>query len=349
VLLLLLVIAWVLRRPRLEVHREVEPDRVTVGEDALGLLRVRNLARRSSPGMVARERYGDGSLDVALPKLEADGEHMTPYRLPTDQRGVIQIGPMELRRADPFGLVAATQRFGELATLWVHPRVHDIASLPSGRSRDLDGPTSDTAPQGGTAFHTLREYVRGDDRRQIHWRSTARTGTLMVRHMVDSSLPVTTVMIDATAGYYSPESFELAIEAAASVITSAHRGGFPVRLMTTTGTDLGGQARPVALPSYLDQLAALDRTPEGGLPQLSTRLRSGGSGDGALIVVTGAHDADDMKAIARIRRSFDRTVVLRFPRRGLLVGSGGAVPGAVVVDATDADSFTSAWARLARR
>jgi len=47
--------------------------------------------------------------------------------------------------------------------------------VPAGRARDLDGPTFDSSPQGSAAFHTLRDYVPGDERRHIHWRSTART------------------------------------------------------------------------------------------------------------------------------------------------------------------------------
>src|SRR5690606_20991656 len=137
----------------------------------------------------------------------------TPYELPTSRRGVISVGPMVLRRADPFGLVETTTHYGVIRTLWVHPRVHPIRALPSGVSRDLEGPTSDTAPQGGMAFHTLREYVRGDDLRHIHWRSTARLGNLMVRHMVDSSHPVNTVVLDTRAERYDPVRFEDAVEA----------------------------------------------------------------------------------------------------------------------------------------
>lgn len=345
---LALVLAWVLRRPRLTVRREVRPDRVTVGDDALGLLTVVNDARRPSPPLLAHEQFRGTTLQVALPRLAAGEEHATPYRLPTDRRGIITVGPMELRRSDPFGLVAATQQLGDVDTLWVHPRVHAVRSLPSGRDRDLDGPTSDTAPQGGSAFHALREYVRGDDRRQIHWRSSARTGTLMVRHMVDSSLPVTTVVLDTTSAYYSEQSFEHAVEAAASVTVSALRGGFPVRLLAE-GIDLGGPGRPVPPTVFLDALAGVERSPDGGLLPLARNLSSSGSSEGSLVLVTGVHERGDLSLVSRVRRRFARTVVVRFPRAGLLVEDTPAMPGAVVLDVSDPRAFVARWNRMVKR
>ena len=68
--------------------------------------------------------------------------------------------------------------------------------LPVGFAKDLEGPTSDASPAGDIAFHALRPYQLGDDHRHIHWMSTARTGTLMVRHYVDNRRPTLAVLLD---------------------------------------------------------------------------------------------------------------------------------------------------------
>ena len=77
---------------------------------------------------------------------------------------------------------------GGTVTLLVQPHVIALDPRPAGRARHLEGPVSDTgAARHAQTFHSLREYVPGDDIRRIHWRSTARTGTLMVRDHVDTS------------------------------------------------------------------------------------------------------------------------------------------------------------------
>ena len=149
-------------------------------------------------------------------------------------------------RQDPFGLVRVEQVRGEVTTAFVHPPTVELDPLPASFERSLDGPTSDTAPQGNQAFHQLREYVPGDDRRMIHWRSSARTGTLMVRQHVDTSLPDLTVVLDTRAARWEgdDDAFEVAVEIAASLVVTCARRGFPVRLLTTDGQHWDAPVRP---------------------------------------------------------------------------------------------------------
>lgn len=348
-LVLLFALAWVGYRPSIDVERTIEPDRVTVGETALGLVTVRNQARRSSRALVAEERFGDESLEIPIARLAPGEERSTPYQLPTGRRGVITVGPMVLRRSDPFGLVSTEREYGVVRTLWVHPRVHAVRPLPSGVSRDLEGPTSDTAPQGGMAFHTLREYVRGDDLRHIHWRSTARLGQMMVRHMVDSSHPVNTVLLDTRTDRYSTTRFEDAVEAAASLIVACARNNFPIRFLTTDGIDVGGGRRPVTATAMLDLLAGIHLVDDHDLVE-SVRVLGTSVAGGSLIFITGEAGGDDLPALSRLRRRFDAMVVLRF-NEGVQLAEGltrGAVPGAVTIDATSIESFVRSWSRLSR-
>ena len=126
-------------------------------------------------------------------------------------------------------------------TLWVHPRVAALRPLPVGFAKDLEGPTSDASPAGDVAFHALREYELGDDHRHIHWMSTARTGTLMVRHYVDNRRPNLTVVVDTEIdSYRSERQFDLAIEVAASLGVSSMLHGQPVAVWL----DRDGRHRP---------------------------------------------------------------------------------------------------------
>uniref|UniRef100_UPI001C5CC4A1 DUF58 domain-containing protein n=1 Tax=Nonomuraea rhizosphaerae TaxID=2665663 RepID=UPI001C5CC4A1 len=222
-------LAWSAPRPRLEVEREVTPLKVPRGEAAIAVLHVRNLGRRGLSGLRAQDRIGAAEHTVDLPRLPKGGLRTVSYPLPTGVRGEIPVGPLLLVRADPLGLTRRVRQYGQAATLLVRPRTVALPVPPSGRSHHLEGPTSDNAPSGTVTFHTLREYVVGDDLRHVHWRSSARTGTLMVRQLIDASLPTTTVVLD-TRGLT-----ELAVDAAASAAVAAASAGFPVRLLTGDG------------------------------------------------------------------------------------------------------------------
>ena len=77
---------------------------------------------------------------------------------------------MEVTRRDTFELFRRTRGHADVERIWVYPRLLGLRALPTGEARTLEGPTSDTAPQGTVTFHRLREYVDGDDLRLVHWR-----------------------------------------------------------------------------------------------------------------------------------------------------------------------------------
>ena len=184
--------------------------------------------------------------------------------LPTDQRGVFRVGPLDVTRADPFGLVRSGEPDEGITKLWVHPVVHQLEPFPSGIARDLEGPESGEALEGGVTFHTLRDYVRGDDLRQIHWRSSARSNKLMVRHNVDTNRPRTLVVLDTRAIVYSAEAFEDAIRAAASVVVASMNRGFEFRLLTTDGLELNQRMPPATI---MDRLAEISLTFRGTIEE----------------------------------------------------------------------------------
>lgn len=297
--------AWVGTRARLEVERRLDRDRVTVGDVALGLLTVTNTAGRTAQALSAFERVGDGSIQIPVPRLAAGKRRAVRYQLPTARRCVLRVGPLRLVRSDPFGLVRFEQSHGDERVLYVHPRRHLLRRLPATLLRSLDGPTSDTAPRGTVVFHALREYVAGDDRRHIHWRSTARVGDLMVRQYVDTSLPDLTVLLDNAAAHHSTESFEQAVEVAASILSAASDAGFPARLITTDAQTLSPTG-PQATQQMLDHLAGLQSCAIASLGGALEGLRAGGN---TLIVITRDLDPHD-SALLAARRSTYRSVIV---------------------------------------
>jgi uncharacterized protein (DUF58 family) len=329
---LLVAALWTWSRPRLEVSRTLTPQRVVRGERADAVVGVANRGRRPLAALVARDRVGERVVEVALPRVAAGSDAAVRYELPTTRRGVVPVGPLAVVRRDPLGLLVAARRFGATDTLWVYPRLYPVVPPSAGTRRDLEGPTSDGAA-GSITFHALREYVVGDDLRLIHWRSTARTGTLMIRQQADPSQPQTTVVLDTHRASYDEDTFESAVEAAASLIAacSAHR--FPVRLHTGAGLVTGG---------LLDHLTPLAWSDTGRLADVAARLAAEPAGH-SLVVVTGDPDPGDLLAVEAQRQRYDSLAVVRF-RRDVPPGASSNA-GVTDIVAPDAGAFAALWNR----
>jgi uncharacterized protein (DUF58 family) len=322
------------------------------GEAAVGTVRVTNTGRHGTRSLVAKDRCGTATVTMDIPALGPGTARISSYRIDTSRRGEQQVGPLLLRAGDPLGLVSRVFAYGERATLLVRPRTVPLPPLPSGRTASIEGPTSDTAPSGTITFHALREYVPGDELRHVHWRSTARTGKLMVRQLVDSSLPLTTVLLDTRAASYADAAeaaerdFDLAVDAVATVAVAMAALGYPVTLLGTDGSryETLGQRTAGAL---LDRLARTVTTGSGDLPATLETARRSASG-GSLTVVTGTAAPLPAQRLAACRTHFHRTTLIRvgttpLPRRPVL---RLPVP---VIEAARAEDVAAAWHRAGQQ
>jgi hypothetical protein len=137
--------------------------------------------------------------------------------LPPQRRGIVRIGPATTIRSDPLGLLRREHAFDDVQELFVHPRTVTVPSTSAGLIRDLDGSATRRLVDADMSFHAIREYAPGDARRQIHWKSTAKTGRLMVRQYEESRRSRMAVVLGlSSAEYASDDEFELAVSAASS-------------------------------------------------------------------------------------------------------------------------------------
>jgi uncharacterized protein (DUF58 family) len=324
--------------PRLEVTRSVNPSRVSVGEQAIARLSVRNTGRLPLLGFDAYEQIDGAPLWVAVPAISPGRTADVTYPVEARYRGLVSLGPVVLERRDPMGLARRVAALSDTRTLWVHPRLHPMRPLPVGTVPDFEGRLADRAPQGSTAFASLREYKPGDDPRQIHWRSTARLGTLLVRLRVDTSEPTTAVVLDTRSTTFDTSTFEAAVEVAASVITATRRVGHRVSL-DALGEDLG-RVRRAGGRDPLDRLAAV-RQCSSARPADLGNLMLRALGGGSLIVVTGEDSAVPRQA-ATVTRRFARTIVVQVGATGGAVHCGSVV----IVRVTDAAAIHDAFTPL---
>lgn len=343
-------VLWTLPAPALVAERRISPGRVGRGDPAGGAVTLTNTGSRTLRGLRAVDRCGDRDIAVDVPPLRPGTAHEVRYALPTARRGRVPVGPVRLERTDPLGLARRLCPYGASDTLLVLPRIRPLPVLPSGRAHHVEGPASDTADDGSLTFHALRAYVLGDDLRRVHWRSTARTGTLMVRQMVDASLPRTTLVLDTRRrAYASEDDFELAVDCAASVVHAAARSHFPVRLICEAGPVLRTEGSGGDGAALLDELAVVRRS---DLPSAAPAFDGldDHRGGGALVVVTGTADTGGLDAVDRVRRRFDRVIMLRVGAEAPTEREGsGPVSDVPRSRVASLDELAAAWHREAAR
>ncbi|WP_307859178.1 DUF58 domain-containing protein [Desertivibrio insolitus] len=226
VVLLAVAAVYLVGRNAFDVTLAVAHQRVVVGERATGVIRVSNPTHRRLLGVKIEIPVGRGLAEIAMPGLRSGASFEHEFVVPTVRRGVVPVGPVRTVRADPLGLVRRELVWTGAEQLFVHPRTIAIPSTSTGLIRDLEGSPTRDLTTSDVSFHALREYVPGDERRHIHWKSTARTGTYMVRQFEETRRSHLVVALSLASGdYATEEELELAVSAAGSLGVRAIRDG----------------------------------------------------------------------------------------------------------------------------
>ncbi len=230
-------------RYRLSCTRSVSPPRVAAGQTAQVRLRLENVSRLPTGLLLAEDTvpYALGTRPrYVLNGIERGGTRELTYPLRSDLRGKFEIGPLEIRIADAFGLVELGRSFSSRTTFVVTPKVVPLprAVVSGSWLGDGDG-RARTAAAAGEDDVVPRAYRDGDELRRVHWRSTARYGELMVRREEQQWRNRVLLLLDtrrsAHVGSGATSSFEFAVSAAASIGVHLAREGLEGHLITDTG------------------------------------------------------------------------------------------------------------------
>ncbi|RKN06115.1 DUF58 domain-containing protein [Streptomyces radicis] len=308
-------------RSRVAAARRLSPARVGAGSEARVHLRVENVARVPSGLLLLQDRvpYVLGPRPrFVLDRIEPGGRREVTYRIRSDLRGRYPLGPLQLRLADPFGMVELSRSFNAYDVMTVLPR---IESLPPVRLGGDAGGHGDGRQRviavAGDDDIIPRDYRHGDDLRRVHWRSTAHRGALMVRREEQPLQARCTVLLDTRRRAYAgggPESaFERAVSGAASVVSHLVALGYGAQLVTDTGLAMPGPDTSTADTTevtglIMDALAVVDHSANDGLDGALGGARGGDTG--LLIAFIGAVDDEQIAVLGRLRQRATGAVAL---------------------------------------
>ncbi len=330
--------------PSVEVHREIRPNRLHVGSEGRIDVVVENRTGKSSPLLWATDSFDEGrrAARFLVPPLPPGGVARAAYRIPTRRRGRYHVGPLQVGASEPFGLARRIWVGTADAEVLVRPRIHDLVAPVAAGSRIAavsESPNARSiASDLGDDFLALRDYEVGDDLRRVHWRSTARRGELMVRQDEARWRSRAAVVLDVCEDAHDDASFEVAVEAVASIVARLVRLRRHVEVVTGDGTVLGtgGATRH----DVIDRLATIEPAPGDGPATVLTSLRTHRRVD-LVIAVLGTVDQSTRRALGTLHGI--QTIAVTTRGGGLESGSGMTVVDASVVD------FATAWNRTFSR
>lgn len=273
---------------RLECRRHL-PDLIFLNEPATATLVVTNRkARMPSFSLRLWDVAGEQEIDRGLTvrQLMPGESQMLPYPLVATKRGRLSLRGVRVGTSFPFGLFLKKAYYPFEGSVVVAPAIMsvedgvlaDVIVLGQERSRQRRGYGSD--------LYNLRQYHTGDDSRNIHWLSTARTSKLMVRETEAEDQRRVTVMLSTIAPQSHDALFEDAVSMAASLVWDLTARGYQIRMMTgRTQSEFGqGEAH---LMRVLETLALCERTlpePEGAFVPAAAADSLVGEG-GAIIAI----------------------------------------------------------------
>jgi uncharacterized protein (DUF58 family) len=310
-----LVAAMVVHRSQVTIasRRGVSHARAPAGAEVVVQLTVTNRSLIPTGALMLEDRLPPrltGRARFVLDGLNGRETRTVAYHMPALPRGHYDTGPLRVRLTDPFGLIDATRSFTARSRFVITPIVDHLPNVHLPNSWDLgENAGSHSIGSRGADDASTREWREGDDLRKIHWRSTARTGALMVRHEERPWQGHATLLLDLrasahqTAEHPTPggaddrgaRSLEWAISAVASIGSQLFFTGRDVSLIADlTARDRLRFASQGSLVDHLAEVhAADDRTLLPVVPLLRQAMR-----DSTVVAVLGRLDDASVHALA---------------------------------------------------
>ena len=232
-----------------------------VGGQAELVLILTNPGNRSTRRGRIGLTLGQAAVMAPLPALAPGQSHQIRLKLEARSRGVIDLGPVTMEAGDPLGLIRRRRILAGARKLYIHPRTVALPPLEAGLERDLEGDPGPGIVDDDLEFHALRPYAPGDDMKRVHWLSTARAGTLMVRQYEPTLRTRTELILDGqVASYRNADEFELAVEIYASLGCQCLLDGRRLQALAPEpdDSDAHGTTLPTEDPrSFLDACSAI--------------------------------------------------------------------------------------------
>jgi uncharacterized protein (DUF58 family) len=183
-----------------------------------------------------------GHRDTTVINIMGRQSHLWQTSFNCQKRGLYHLGPTTVTATDPFGIFTNQRVLGQEQNIIVYPTTVDLPLFRFASFSDFGyGSGYQSISHISPNASSVREYASGDSLHHIHWRSTARTGSLMVK-MFDADRSYNAsktawILLDMNEeshfGRDAEHSDEYAITIAASLVRKYLHGGMRVGMIAS--------------------------------------------------------------------------------------------------------------------
>lgn len=321
---------------RLTITRKL-PGSISAGDLLAVDVTVENTRRRLASWAVVAEdrverlggREGDERqrVELYLPHLVAGRQQTVSYRGRLMKRGRYRFGPLRMSSRFPLGLVRRTVIVDESDTLLVCPRLGRLKDSWHAESRTEQAGVQTSRSRRGLIegdFYGLRDYRAGDSRRWIHWRTSARRGSLTVREFERQQEQDLAILLDLWVPDEPTDEQRDNVELAVSFVATAvaeqcHRGGSRLWVGTAgeSETVFDGACSVALMDEVIEHLAEMEAGSEPPLSELVARGLQRFGKNGRLVVVSTRRlnpykdePFAQLRDVAAVGRAADRCLVI---------------------------------------
>lgn len=317
----LLLVSWWLVRVTLrkvQVRRKL-PRSVCAGDLVCVELEVTNGRRGGSWALTAGDtirregapRRAVLRPEVFFPYVAAGERRQAVYRGRLMRRGRYRLGPLRVSTRFPLGLLRHTVEFDQPDELIVYPRLGRLdRRWQQQRQTAAAGGGSLRRQQGieDGDFYGLRDWRAGDSQQRIHWRTSARRQSLVVRQFErrrkDDLILVVELWQPERPAATDMDNVELAVSVAATIVAEVCRSGsrrIDLRIVGQSAARTSGPASAPLLHEALEMLALAAAGAKDGLPAaLAIEPDVPRGGADVLIVSSRAVDLSDTVRFAAL-------------------------------------------------
>lgn len=242
-----------------EVERFVEAQEVTVGATVGVGMKITNKSGYWIPWILIDDKIAKRytklppvalNLLVATVQLLSFSPKKTTlhrYALQTQRRGYYQLGPTLLETGDLLGLHRSFRIANQPSYLTVLPKLTVLEGIEISSRRPMgEMKVEDRVLEDPTLMTGLREYRAGDPINRVHWKATARTGTLHTRVFQPTCVQGAMLLLDmhesTNPQKHEPVRTDLAVSAAASIAHWLYQNAEPFGLISN-GRDAAERMR----------------------------------------------------------------------------------------------------------
>ncbi|SCC08549.1 Protein of unknown function DUF58 [Bifidobacterium bohemicum] len=277
---------------RFNASLKLSDERITVGDMVSVSVSIDNPSRTPTVSADGDLPMGEVHERFRITALTPGKSQQRNVEFRATARAVLPVGPLRICKGDPFGLIRHERSLSDAIKVYIHPRTVRLNTLDSGRFRDLEGGPSGQVVDDDLDFYGLREYRPGDDIRNIHWLSSAKTGTMMVRQYeatkrTDTSITLGVDPID----YRNENEFELAVSLAASIGAQCLLQDRPLKAQASTQ-----ECSPHTATEFLDWTSSIEPDLDENANLAITTLKNSPNASFYFFVIGSATN------LARIRR-----------------------------------------------